>query len=172
MDSTSTVAAENTARIIKKYPNRRLYDTTASAYVTLNDVKKLVMAQQQFTVVDAKSNEDLTHSVLLQIIIDEETQGVHLLSSNALSEIIRYYGHAMQGMLGAFLEKNIQVISDIQEKFSEEAGDVSQNATAQSEEWMQFMVSQGPAMQHMMQNYIEQSKDLFIQMQNRTQNAA
>lgn len=117
MDSTSI----DTARVIKKYPNRRLYDTKASTYVTLNDVKKLVLAQQGFAVVDAKSGDDLTHSVLLQIILEEESQGAHMLSSNALSEIIRYYGHAMQGMMGAYLEKNIQAFSDMQKSLTESA---------------------------------------------------
>jgi polyhydroxyalkanoate synthesis repressor PhaR len=168
MDSTPT----STARVIKKYPNRRLYDTQASAYVTLNDVKKLVLAQEKFTVVDAKSGDDLTHSILLQIILDEETQGVHLLSSSALSEIIRYYGHAMQGMMGAYLEKNIEVFSDIQEKLTEKAGELDTNPESHSELWVQFMNMQGPLMQGMMHNFIEQSRDLFLQMQGHNKNAA
>ena len=95
-------------RVIKKYPNRRLYDTATSSYITLVDVKKLVLENIDFKVVDAKTNEDLTRAILLQIIIDEEAGGVPMFSSDMLSQIIRFYGNAMQGMMGTFLEKNIQ----------------------------------------------------------------
>lgn len=168
MDSTPI----STTRVIKKYPNRRLYDTQASSYVTLLDVKKLVMAQEGFTVVDAKTGDDLTHTILLQIILDEEAQGVHLLSSGALSEIIRYYGHAMQGVMGAYLEKNIQVFSDIQDKLVEKAAGLGDDAGQHADQWVQFMNMQGPLMQGMMHNYIEQSKALFLQMQGHNKTAA
>jgi len=92
-------------RLIKKYPNRRLYDTQTSSYITLADVKQLVLANEQFKVVDAKTDEDLTRSILLQIILEEEANGTPMFSSAALSQIIRYYGHTMQGMMGAYLEK-------------------------------------------------------------------
>ena len=82
-------------RLIKKYPNRRLYDTQTSSYITLSDVKQLVLDNEEFTVVDAKSEEDLTRCILLQIILEEEsTNGTPMFSSGALSQIIRYYGHA------------------------------------------------------------------------------
>jgi polyhydroxyalkanoate synthesis repressor PhaR len=90
-------------RLIKKYPNRRLYDTQTSAYITLGDVKTLVMEQSSFQVVDAKSGEDLTRSILLQIILDEESGGVPMFSSQMLAQIIRFYGHTMQGMMGSYL---------------------------------------------------------------------
>src|SRR5678809_1351230 len=98
-------------RIIKKYPNRRLYDTETSAYITLADVKKLVLEQVSFKVQDAKSHEDLTRSILLQIILEEETAGAPMFSSDMLAQIIRFYGNAMQGMMGSYLEKNIQTLS-------------------------------------------------------------
>ncbi|MBM3394749.1 MAG: polyhydroxyalkanoate synthesis repressor PhaR, partial [Betaproteobacteria bacterium] len=91
-------------RLIKKYPNRRLYDTTTSAYITLADVKRLVLENTAFKVLDAKSNEDLTRSILLQIILEEESEGAPIFSSDFLSQIIRFYGNAMQGMMGSFLE--------------------------------------------------------------------
>jgi polyhydroxyalkanoate synthesis repressor PhaR len=163
MESTLT----NSTRVIKKYPNRRLYDTKASSYITLSDVKQLVLAQQGFTVIDAKSGNDLTHSVLMQIILEEEVHGAHLLSSSALSEIIRSYGHAMQGMMGAYLEKNIEVFSDIQEKLTGKVTeDESVPADEQSELLGQFIKMQGPLMQGMMHNFIEQSRELFMQMQS------
>jgi polyhydroxyalkanoate synthesis repressor PhaR len=93
-------------RLIKKYPNRRLYDTRTSTYITLADVKQLVLDQEEFHVVDAKSNEDLTRSILLQIILEEESGGVPMFSSQMLGHIIRFYGNAMQGMMGTYLEKN------------------------------------------------------------------
>ena len=96
------------ARLIKKYPNRRLYDTQTSSYITLVDVKQLVLANEEFTVVDAKTEDDLTRSILLQIILEEEANGQPMFSSSALTQIIRYYGHAMQGMMGSYLEKNLQ----------------------------------------------------------------
>lgn len=96
---------ETAERLIKKYPNRRLYDTETSTYITLTDVKQLVLEQEDFKVVDAKSNEDLTRSILLQIILEEESGGVPMFSSSMLSQIIRFYGHAMQGMMGTYLEK-------------------------------------------------------------------
>ena len=95
-------------RLIKKYPNRRLYDTATSSYITLADVKQLVLDQVIFKVVDAKSEEDLTRAILLQIILEEESAGAPMFSSDMLSQIIRFYGNAMQGMMGSYLDKNIQ----------------------------------------------------------------
>ena len=95
-------------RLIKKYPNRRLYDTATSSYITLADVKQLVLDQVVFKVMDAKSEEDLTRNILLQIILEEESAGAPMFSSDMLSQIIRFYGNAMQGMMGSYLEKNIQ----------------------------------------------------------------
>ena len=157
-------------RLIKKYPNRRLYDTQTSSYITLTDVKQLVLANEEFTVVDAKSDEDLTRSILLQIILEEESNGSPMFSSAALSQIIRYYGHAMQGMMGSYLEKNIQAFIDIQNKLTENSKGMYEGKPFSPEMWAQFMNVQGPMMQGMMGNYIEQSKSLFIQMQEQMQN--
>ncbi|HET7773207.1 MAG TPA: polyhydroxyalkanoate synthesis repressor PhaR, partial [Burkholderiaceae bacterium] len=96
-------AAKPQQRLIKKYPNRRLYDTQTSTYITLDDVKQLVINNEVFSVVDAKSNEDLTRSILLQIILDEEAGGAPMFSAPVLANIIRFYGHAMQGVMGPFL---------------------------------------------------------------------
>src|SRR5215213_8182886 len=143
-------------RLIKKYPNRRLYDTQTSSYITLTDVKQLVLDADEFTVVDAKSNEDLTRSILLQIILEEEANGAPMFSSGVLSQIIRYYGHAMQGMMGSYLEKNVQAFTDIQDKFTSSAG-AFEGKPFSPEMWTQFMNVQGPMMQGMMNNYIDQS---------------
>ncbi|WP_338761307.1 polyhydroxyalkanoate synthesis repressor PhaR [Massilia sp. METH4] len=156
-------------RLIKKYPNRRLYDTQTSSYITLTDVKQLVLDSEPFTVVDAKSNEDLTRSILLQIILEEEASGAPMFSTDMLSQIIRYYGHAMQGMMGTYLEKNIQAFTDIQRRLTASTMNFD-GKTFSPEMWTQFMNVQAPIMQGMMNNYIDQSKSLFVQMQEQMQN--
>src|ERR1700739_235299 len=93
-----------------------------------------------------------------------------MFSSGALSQIIRYYGHAMQGMMGNYLEKNIQAFIDIQNKLAENSKGLYEGKPFSPEMWTQFMNVQGPMMQGMMGNYIEQSKSLFIQMQEQMQN--
>ena len=95
-------------RLIKKYPNRRLYDTRTSAYITLSDVKELVLSRVSFKAVDAKTGENLTRSTLLQIIAEEEMSGVPLFSTELLSQMIRFYGHPTQAILGKYLEKSIR----------------------------------------------------------------
>ncbi len=157
-------------RIIKKYPNRRLYDTATSSYITLADVKKLVLEHVDFKVVDAKTSDDLTRAILLQIIIDEEAGGVPMFSSEMLSQIIRFYGHAMQGMMGTFLEKNIQTFMQIQQRLQEQSrGVLGANAMLNPDAWTEFVKMQGPAMQGLMTNYLEQSASAFLQMQNQLQ---
>ena len=152
-------AAPPSVRVLKKYPNRRLYDTHASTYITLADVKRMVLNRQEFIVRDAKTGEDLTRSILLQIILDEESGGVPMFSSPMLAQIIRFYGHAMQGLMGSYLEKNIQTFTELQGRFAEPAKGLS------PELWTQFMNGQAPAMQGVMGDYFEQSKNLFAQMQ-------
>ena len=113
-------ADSKSPRVLKKYPNRRLYDTQTSSYITLADVKKMVLDGQDFIVRDAKTSDDLTRSILLQIILEEESEGVPMFSSQMLAQIIRFYGHAMQGMMGSYLEKNLQTFTDIQKRLAEE----------------------------------------------------
>src|SRR6516164_64839 len=110
-------------RIIKKYPNRRLYDTETSAYITLAEVKDLVLQYKEFQVQDAKSGEDLTRAILLQIILEEESGGVPMFSTDMLANIIRYYGHAMQGLMGSYLERSIHAFHEAQRRFQEQSAD-------------------------------------------------
>jgi polyhydroxyalkanoate synthesis repressor PhaR len=159
-------------RLIKKYPNRRLYDTQTSTYITLADVKQLVLDNENFQVVDAKSAEDLTRPILLQIILEEEAGGMPMFSAVMLSQIIRFYGNAMQGMMGSYLEKNIQAFIDIQGKLSEQSKAFYETNKIGPEMWTQFVNMQSPMIQSMMSNYIEQSKNLFVQMQENMQNQA
>lgn len=157
-----------TTRLIKKYPNRRLYDTRTSAYITLSDVKQLVLDCVVFQVIDAKSGEDLTRSILLQIILEEESGGVPMFSPTALSQIIRFYGHAMQGVMGSFLEKNIQAFMDVQDRVTAQSKGMY-GAPLGPEAWAQFMNVQTPALQNMVNNYVDQSKNMFEQMQEQMQ---
>jgi polyhydroxyalkanoate synthesis repressor PhaR len=107
-------AAVSPERVIKKYPNRRLYDTHTSSYITLTEIKQLVMQHEEFAVVDAKTAQDLTRSILLQIILEEEANGSPMFTAPVLANIIRFYGHAMQGLMGGYIEKNIQTLMDLQ----------------------------------------------------------
>lgn len=158
------------SRLIKKYPNRRLYDTRTSTYITLADVKELVLAHEVFQVVDAKSGEDLTRSILLQIILEEEAGGAPMFSSDLLSQMIRFYGNAMQGMMGRYLENNIKAFADMQNKLKDQAKAIyGENAVPSQDMWAQFLNFQGPAMQHMMGAYVEQSQKMFQQMQDSMQ---
>jgi polyhydroxyalkanoate synthesis repressor PhaR len=109
-------------RIIKKYPNRRLYDTEISSYITIEDVRQLIVDGEEFEVRDAKSGEDLTRSVLLQIIAEHESDGEPVLSTQLLSQIIRFYGDSMQGFMGNYLERSMQIFMDQQQQFRQQMG--------------------------------------------------
>ncbi len=108
-------------RLIKKYPNRRLYDTQTSAYITLVDIKQLVLENEDFRVLDAKTNQDLTRGILLQIILEEEAGGTPLFSSTMLTQIIQFYGHATQAMMGSYLEKTMQAFVEIQHRMQDQS---------------------------------------------------
>ena len=142
--SEAKAIAKTSLRVIKKYPNRRLYDTDTSAYITLTEVKRLVMKSESFKVVDVKTNDDLTRSILLQIILEEEAGGAPMFTEAVLGNIIRTYGNAMQGFMGSYLEKNVQVFTDMQSKMKEHAKDLSPEA------WTKYMSPQNPLMQGMM----------------------
>jgi len=159
------------ARLIKKYPNRRLYDTKTSVYITLADVKKLVVDGEEFQVLDAKSGEDLTRSILLQIILEEEAAGAPMFSSDVLTQFIRSYGNAMQGMLGSYLERNMQLFNEMQKSLREQSQKLYGDPARLNEDvWKQFMSFQGPAMQGLVSAYLDQSRNMFQQMQEQLQN--
>ena len=162
--------SKESLRLIKKYPNRRLYDTKTSSYITLADVKQMVLKQEEFQVVDAKSGDDLTRQILLQIILEEESGGMPLFSSDLLSQLIRSYGNAMQGMMGTYLERNIRAFQDLQKTLQEQSQKMYGGSG--QELWSQFMNLQGPAMQSLMQAYMEQSQKMFTQFQEQMQSQA
>lgn len=163
MQNKKTVDAKATQRIIKKYPNRRLYDTDTSSYITLTEVKRLVMENEVFLVLDVKTGEDLTRSILLQIILEEESNGSPMFTAPVLASVIRFYGHAMQGFMGGYLEKNIQSLVDVQTQFTEQAKGLT------PEMWTQFMAMQPPVLQGLMGGNLDQSKAMFEQMQEQMQ---
>jgi polyhydroxyalkanoate synthesis repressor PhaR len=164
---------QNPLRLIKKYPNRRLYDTKTSSYITLVDVKQMVLKQEEFQVVDAKSGEDLTRQILLQIILEEESGSVPMFSSDLLSQMIRSYGGAMQGFMGSYLEKNVEAFQQMQKALQEQSSRMyGDNSRTSQELWSQFMNLQGPAMQGLMQAYMEQSQKMFAQFQDQLQSQA
>ncbi len=141
MQNKRAVATEVVQRVIKKYPNRRLYDTDTSSYITLTEVKRLVMASEVFVVRDVKTGEDLTRSILLQIILEEEANGSPMFTVPVLASVIRFYGHAMQGYMGGYLEKNIQSLMDVQGVVGGNL-EQSRNMLAQMQEQMKKQTEQ------------------------------
>jgi len=106
-------------RTIKKYPNRRLYDTVESRYITLSDIRRLVIERVDFLVIDKKSQEDITRSILLQVIAEQEHSGEPLMSRDFLSQVIRSYGGAAQGMIGSYLEQSLKLFASQQREARE-----------------------------------------------------
>ncbi|HOC10129.1 MULTISPECIES: polyhydroxyalkanoate synthesis repressor PhaR [Thermomonas] len=109
-------------RVIKKYPNRRLYDTEISSYITIEDVRQLIVDGESFEVRDAKTGEDLTRQVLLQIITEHEQDGQPMLSTQLLSQLIRFYGDSLQGFMGNYLERSMQLFLEQQQQFRSQMG--------------------------------------------------
>jgi len=137
------------ARVIKKYPNRRLYDTEISSYVTLEDVRQLVIDSEHFEVHDAKTGQDITRTVLLQIISEREEAGEPLLSANVLQQLIRFYGDSLQGFMGQYLERSIQLFHEQQHQFRGE---------------LQSLLGQAPW--NMMKDLTQRNIEMWTQMQD------
>ena len=152
-----------TPRIIKKYPNRRLYDTETSTYITLAEVKDLVLGYKEFQVQDAKTGEDLTRSILLQIILEEESGGVPMFSTDMLANIIRYYGHSMQGLMGSYLERSIFAFHEAQKRFQEQAQTIYGELPK-----MPFL----PGQPNVMGGYLEKGAKAVIDLQDELRSQA
>ena len=163
MKNKAAAAKIDTRRVIKKYPNRRLYDTDTSSYITLTEVKQLVMDSKPFVVRDVKTGEDLTRNILLQIILEEEANGTPMFTAPVLANVIRFYGQAMQGFMGGYLEKNIQSLMDVQVKFGEQTKGLT------PEMWTQFMALQSPVLQGMMGGNLDQSTNMLAQLHEQMQ---
>jgi polyhydroxyalkanoate synthesis repressor PhaR len=152
-------------RIIKKYPNRRLYDTETSSYITLAEVKDLVLGYKEFQVQDAKSGDDLTRSILLQIILEEESGGVPMFSTDMLANIIRYYGHAMQGLMGSYLERSIFAFHEAQKRFQAQAQTIYG-------ELPKMTLIPGQAVPNVMGGYLEKGAKAVIDLQEELRSQA
>jgi polyhydroxyalkanoate synthesis repressor PhaR len=126
-------------QVIKKYPNRRLYDTKSSSYITLSDVKQMVLQAKPFIVQDAKTDADITRSILLQIILEEETAGVPMFSTAMLSNIIRFYGHAMQGLMGRYLDSNFEAFLAYQQHLAEQSKGLYEPSALVPDVWAQWL---------------------------------
>jgi polyhydroxyalkanoate synthesis repressor PhaR len=142
-------------RVIKKYPNRRLYDTEISSYITIEDVRQLVVDNEPFEVRDAKTGEDITRSVLLQIIAEHEEKGQPMFSTQLLSQIIRFYGDSLQGFMGSYLERSLQTFLEQSQQFRSQLNSI---------------IGQTPWA--MLNDLTERNLDLWKSMQNRFLSAA
>ena len=130
----------------------------------------MVLELIDFQVIDAKTNEDLTRAILLQIILDEESGGVPMFSSEMLAQMIRFYGSAQQTIMGQYIEQNVKAFLAIQKKLQEQAKQVYGDKMMLTPDlWKQFIQMQAPAMQGMLGSYLEQSAKLFMDMQQRMQ---
>jgi polyhydroxyalkanoate synthesis repressor PhaR len=109
--------------VIKKYANRRLYNTATSTYVTLDDLAEMVKQGTDFVVYDAKSGEEITRSVLTQIIFEEENKGTNLLPIRFLRQLIRFYGDSMQAFVPGYLELSLETLAREQDKFRQQLVD-------------------------------------------------
>ena len=158
-----------TPRIIKKYPNRRLYDTETSTYITLAEVKDLVLQYREFQVQDAKSGEDLTRAILLQIILEEESGGVPMFSTDMLANIIRYYGHSMQGLMGSYLERSIHAFHEAQKRFQEQAQVLIPKVPTDA---FANMMTGGTQIPNVMGGYLEKGAKAVIDMQDELRSQA
>lgn len=168
-------------RLIRKYPNRRLYDTHASRYVSLADIQAHIRSGETLRVEDARSGEDLTRSILLQIVQEQgsevqASQTPPLLDTALLTQLIRLHGHPLQGVISRHLTQVLQSVVEIERSFAAAPADETASASSaddpaapSTELWLQYLHGQMPAIQRMLERYIEQSRSLFLQMQEQTQ---
>ncbi len=161
--ATAGDTVSGTPRIIRKYPNRRLYDVANDGYITLANVKALVLQNVDLEVVDAKSGEDLTRTVLLQIILDAELGATPMLSADTLAEIVRLHGAAQQGMAGAYMEESVKAFLAIQQQIEAQALPAGADKSLLTPElWKQLVQMQAPAIQGMLGEFLEQSARRFM----------
>jgi polyhydroxyalkanoate synthesis repressor PhaR len=166
-DTTSINATSDKSRIIKKYPNRRLYDTLHSTYVTLFDIKGLVMSNIPFHVVDAKTGDDLTRSILMQIILEEEAGGQPIFSKQSLLKMIRFYGNSLQGMMAPFLEQNLSQFIELQNQYVAHCHKIG--GLVSPETWVSFVNKQNAVeFTHPMSFLFETGSKILEQIQSQS----
>ncbi len=117
----------STKRIINKYPNRRLYDTEISRYITLEEVRQLVLSGEEFQIIDKRTKKDITRSILLQVIAEQEEGGDPIFTSEVLTQVIRFYGDSMQSTMSSYLELSLQLFNEQQAQFREQLRDLVGN---------------------------------------------
>jgi polyhydroxyalkanoate synthesis repressor PhaR len=158
-------------RIIKKYQNRRLYDTATSTYIILEDIKQIVVEGDTVQVIDVKTKKDVTRSVLLQVILEEEVNGVPMFSNDFLFQIIRFYGKSFQPSVSPFLEQGVELFKKVQKQFYEQLRDAygREKLPAGVELWGEFMNQQGPQLEDMIKEYVQNNTNAFLQMQEQLQ---
>ncbi len=164
----------NEIRHIKKYQNRRLYDTATSTYIVLDDIKDMIVSGEMVEVVDVKSKQDVTRSVLLQIILEEEVNGVPMFSNDFLFQVIRFYGKSFQSSVSPFLEHGVDLFKKVQKKFYEQIRDVygKEKLPSGVELWREFMHQQGPQLEETIKEYVQNNTTAFLKMQEHLQQRA
>jgi polyhydroxyalkanoate synthesis repressor PhaR len=148
-------------RIIKKYSNRRLYDTARSCYITLDDVRSLVCEGIDFRVENAKTGEDLTRSILLQIILEQEVMQVPMFTESSLRNIIMFYGSTLQGSLGVFLDQSMPMLLRMQREMSRR-GDLG---PMDGQLWSELATMQGRMLSTVFQGFMERGMNVYSNAQ-------
>ena len=154
-------------RIIKKYQNRRLYDTATSTYIVLEDIKQMIVDGDLVQVTDVKSGEDVTRGVLLQIILEEEAHQTPIFSNSFLLQIIRFYGKSFQPAISPFLEQSMDMLRQTQKKFYSQlkATHPKESIPSSLELWKEFLQDHGPLVQQNIFDYLASSTTNFLQVQ-------
>lgn len=158
-------------RVIKKYQNRRLYDTATSTYIVLEDIKQMIMDGDIVSVLDVKNDTDVTRSVLLQILLEEEATDSPILSNDFLVQIIRFYGKAFQPAISPFLEQGMDMLRQTQKRFYAQLKATYHKDSIPSslDLWKEFWQERGPQVQQNIFDYLNTSTNNFIQMQEQVQ---
>lgn len=144
---------------------------STSTYITLADVKQLVIDRQDVLIVDAKTGENLTRSILLQVILEEEVGGTPIFSETVLANLIRFYGHTMQGFMGAYMEKNIQAMAEMQSQWAEQTRQMPPELWGQFQAFSQPVMPPtiAPTIPPTLEAYTEQSRQTFAKAQEQMQ---
>lgn len=164
----------NELRIIKKYQNRRLYDTATSTYIILEDIKQMIIEGDTVKVIDVKSDSDVTRSVLLQIILDEEAHATPIFSNEFLLQIIKFYGKSFQPAISPFLEQGIDMLKQTQKKFYAQlkSNQKENHGSNNLDAWKEFWNQSGGAVQQNIFDYLSTSTTNFLQMQEQINSQA
>ncbi|MBY0379346.1 MAG: polyhydroxyalkanoate synthesis repressor PhaR [Burkholderiales bacterium] len=158
-------------RVIKKYQNRRLYDISTSTYVVLEDIKQIIVDGEEIKVIDVKTDQDVTRSVLLQVLLEEELHGLPMFSNDFIYQIIRFYGKAFQSSLSPFLEQGVDLFRKMQKTFYEQIRDMygKDKLSSGVELWKEFIEKQGPDIEGIVREQMQSSTSAFLKMQEQLQ---